>query len=226
MRNTTCAQRATRLFWGVMGSSLLVVISAPLVWLLGSRHALPMTVLETCWMMMRQVWGILPQPAESFSLVGLLVLMLVVSGAWAGWRSLAAWWHTRRLLARGAPYQPGRWPALDVAIAPLPDVRQRLRTLPALNAVACTVGLWQPQIMLSAGLIADLSAAELQAALGHEWGHVKRRDPLRLALLRFCSNSRYSPCRRSFHLNKIRFGRLTSPSRSNQVEIMPKTEVI
>lgn len=55
--------------------------------------------------------------------------------------------------------------------------------------MACTVGLRQPRIMLSAGLIADLSAAELRAVLGHEWGHVSRRDPLRLALLRFCSHA-------------------------------------
>ncbi len=50
-------QRATCSFWGVMGSSLMVVTRATLVWLLGSRHALPTTVLEICWMMMRPVWG-------------------------------------------------------------------------------------------------------------------------------------------------------------------------
>ena len=34
MRTTTPAQRTARLFWGVMGSSLLVVTGAVLVWLL------------------------------------------------------------------------------------------------------------------------------------------------------------------------------------------------
>ena len=49
------------------------------------------------------------------------------------------------------------------------------------------MGLWRPHIVLSAGLIAALSSTEIGAVLGHEWGHVNRRDPLRLALLRFWS---------------------------------------
>ncbi len=188
MSKTPSARRATGLFWGVMGSSLLVVTGVTLVWFLGDRHEPQMTVFATCWMMMRQIWQIPLQYAESFPSVGLFVLMLLASGAWAGWRNLTAWWRTRRLLARSEPYRPGRWPTLDTALAPLPDVQQRLRMLPTLKSMACTVGLWQPQIMLSAGLIADLSPAELRAVAGHEWGHVRRRDPLRLVLLRFCSS--------------------------------------
>ena len=40
------------------------------------------------------------------------------------------------------------------------------------------------------------------------------------------SNSRYSPCSPSLHLNKTLFGRLTPPSGSNRVGIMPKMDVI
>ena len=115
------------------------------------------TVFETCWMMMRQVWGRPSQYAESFPSVGLFVLMLLASGAWAGWRSLTAWWRTRQLLTRSEPYHSGRWPALDAALRTLPAVPQRLRTLATAHPVACTMGLWRPQMVLSAGLIADLS---------------------------------------------------------------------
>jgi hypothetical protein len=41
--------------------------------------------------------------------------------------------------------------------------------------------------MLSAGLLMALSPAEIRAVVSHEWGHVSRRDPLRLTLLRWCS---------------------------------------
>jgi beta-lactamase regulating signal transducer with metallopeptidase domain len=37
--------------------------------------------------------------------------------------------------------------------------------------------------------MAALTPAELGAVIGHEWGHVCRRDPLRIALLRFWSTA-------------------------------------
>lgn len=187
MHRSTAARRATRLFWGVMGSSLLVVSGVTLAWLLGKHSVPPMTVLDACLMMMRQVWGITHRYVASPPFTGVLTLVLVASGAWAGGRSLAAWWCTQRLLAGSEPYRHGRWPTLDVALATLPHVRRRLRMLGAAHPVACTVGLWRPHIVLSAGLIAALSSTEIGAVLGHEWGHVSRRDPLRLALLRFWS---------------------------------------
>jgi len=188
MRQCTAAQRATRLFWGVVGSGVLVVSSVTLVWLFGSRSTPPMTILAACVTMMQQVWGFTSQPVTSPAFAGFILLGLVASAAWAGGRGLRAWWRTRRLLARSAPYSPGRWPTLDAALATLPYAQQRLRTLSTAPLVACTVGLWRPQIVLSTGLIAALSPPELGAVLGHEWGHVHHRDPLRRALLQFCSD--------------------------------------
>lgn len=48
--------------------------------------------------------------------------------------------------------------------------------------LAITVGLWQPYVAISSGLVAGLSARELRAVLAHEHAHVRRRDPLRLLL--------------------------------------------
>ena len=188
MRPCTAAQRATRLFWGVVGSGVLVVSSVTLVWLFGSRSTPPMTILAACVTMMQQVWGFTSQPVTSPAFAGFILLGLVASATWAGGRGLRAWWRTRRLLARSAPYSPGRWPTLDAALATLPHARQRLQTLTTAHPVACTVGLWRPQMVLSTGLIAALSPPELGAVLGHEWGHVHHRDPLRRALLQFCSD--------------------------------------
>jgi Zn-dependent protease with chaperone function len=169
-----------------MGSSFLVASALMLVWLMGNRHASSLTVFDTCLMMMRQFWGVSPQFVERLPFVSVLVFLFGASGAWAGWHSLRVWWRTRHLFVWSEPYYPGRWPTLDAALAALPHER-RLRILTASHPVACTVGLWQPQIVLSTELIAALSPAELRAVIGHEWGHVCRRDPLRLALLQVCS---------------------------------------
>ena len=189
MNRSTAAQRAARLFWRVVGGSLLVVSGVVLAWLLGNRNTPPMTMLDACLMMMRQFWGLTLQQVTAPAIAAGLVLGLVGSGAWAGGRSLLAWWRTRRLLAHSVSYCPGRWSTLDAALATLPPGPWRLRTLSTTHPVACTVGLWRPQIVLSADLVAALTPAELGAVIGHEWGHVCRRDPLRLALLQFCSTA-------------------------------------
>lgn len=129
------------------------------------------------------------QLAPNLPLAGGLVVLVSGSGAWAGWCGLRAWWRTHRLLARSTPYRPATWPALDTAAVTFPAMQQRLRILHTEHPVACTVGFWQPQIVLSAGLLTVLSSAEVRAVLGHEWGHVSRRDPLRLLLLRFWSST-------------------------------------
>lgn len=189
MPHSLAVQRATRLFWGVMGSGLLGVTGTSLVWLLGYRESSPITAFEACLMMMRQVWGVPPQLAVAFPFEHGLVLLLAASGVWAVGLSLAAWWRTRQLRFRSAPYGPGVWPSLDAATMTLGSIPQRLRILNTPHPMACTVGFWQPQIILSAGLITALSAGELRAVIGHEWGHVSRRDPLRLLLLRFWSQA-------------------------------------
>jgi hypothetical protein len=88
-------------------------------------------------------------------------------------------------VALSQPSRPGHGRALETALALLPQVRHRVRVLPAPHPMACTVGLWHPQIVLSAGLVTALTPAEIRAVLGHEWAHVRRRDPLRLVVLRF-----------------------------------------
>lgn len=50
---------------------------------------------------------------------------------------------------------------------------------------AFTAGWWRPKIFLDGALAERLTAPELKALVAHEVAHVRRRDPLRLAVLRF-----------------------------------------
>lgn len=183
---SAAAHRAARLFWGVVGSTLLVVIGVPLGWFLGSRHDLPMTMRSAC-ALLQQGWGLAAWQGRAPAFATLFVFVLLASAAWAGMRHLLAWRRTRRLVARSVLYHPEHWPALEMALTGLPHCRQRLRTVATSRTVACTVGLWRHHILLSTGLLTALSPAEIRAVVSHEWGHISRRDPLRLVLLRWCS---------------------------------------
>lgn len=52
------------------------------------------------------------------------------------------------------------------------------------EAFAVTYGLVRPRILVSTGLTAELSAAEITAVLAHEREHLRYRDPLRLLAAR------------------------------------------
>jgi Zn-dependent protease with chaperone function len=61
----------------------------------------------------------------------------------------------------------------------------RLRLVHGLPTPAFTTGWLRPRVYAAAALPDQLSAAELAAVLAHEAEHVRRRDPLRLFVLRF-----------------------------------------
>jgi len=189
MNRSAAAGRAAHLFWSVLGGSLLVLSGVILMARGSYRPDAPATLLETCWAMMQQFWGIMPQHDLPSPFALITILLMLASGMWAGGRWLTTWHRTRRMLAHTQPYRPGRWPSLDTALAMLPQGRQRLRVLEAPYLVACTLGLWRPRILLSTGMIETLSATEMGSVIGHEWGHVMRRDPLRVALLRGCRDA-------------------------------------
>lgn len=50
---------------------------------------------------------------------------------------------------------------------------------------AFTFGAWRPKVCISGSLEGSLSDDELRCVLAHEACHVRRRDPLRLSVLRF-----------------------------------------
>lgn len=62
-----------------------------------------------------------------------------------------------------------------------------VRIVKGLANPAFTAGWWKPRIYLAAELAQRLSGPELERLLAHEGAHLQRRDPLRLAVLRFFS---------------------------------------
>jgi Zn-dependent protease with chaperone function len=72
------------------------------------------------------------------------------------------------------------------AVAALEGVQDRVRVVVAPAAApAFTAGFLRPQVFVSEELLRTLTPAELDAAFQHELEHLRRRDPLRLASLRF-----------------------------------------
>lgn len=61
----------------------------------------------------------------------------------------------------------------------------RVRVVDGLPNPAFTTGWWRPQVYVARDLQERLSSDELAAVLAHEAEHVRRRDPMRLFLLRF-----------------------------------------
>lgn len=61
----------------------------------------------------------------------------------------------------------------------------RVRIVEGLANPAFTAGWWNPRIYLAAELPQSLSGPELECVVAHERAHLTRRDPLRLAVLRF-----------------------------------------
>ena len=61
----------------------------------------------------------------------------------------------------------------------------RVRVVEGLPNPAFTTGWWQPRVFVARDLPQRLSLDELESVLAHEAEHVRRRDPLRLFILRF-----------------------------------------
>ncbi|MES2521904.1 MAG: M56 family metallopeptidase [Gemmatimonadota bacterium] len=111
--------------------------------------------------------------------------LLVAGLAYAAWDRGRAWIVVRRLLhavhavrpVRGDPF----WTAAEEARVP-PGL---LRVVDGLPNPAFTAGWLRPHIYVATRLADELSPAELRAVVAHEHAHVRRRDPLRLSVLRF-----------------------------------------
>lgn len=116
-----------------------------------------------------------------------IVLALAVGVAVAlpagGWRRLrrqvlGAHRHVRVLLAACVPT-----PDRVVRIADEVGLRS-VEVIDVSQLVALTRGWMRPEVIVSTGLLERLSDDQLRAVLAHEAEHVRRRDPLKLAVSR------------------------------------------
>jgi Zn-dependent protease with chaperone function len=128
-------------------------------------------------------------------LVALHALMAPVHGvfhllffgglAYAIWDRMRAWRTQRVLLGSLDAETPESGSEIAQASAALGLPLGTIRVVSGLPSPAFTAGWLSPRIYVSACLPDRLSSAELRAVLAHEAAHVRRRDPLRLSLLRF-----------------------------------------
>lgn len=116
-----------------------------------------------------------------------LHLLLVAGALYATWDRVRAWRGVRRTLDlldhASVPADGALWRA---AVAAGLDAR-RIVVVRGLPNPAFTAGLVRPRVFVAAELAERLGEPELAMVLAHEGAHVRRRDPLRLSLLRFLS---------------------------------------
>jgi Zn-dependent protease with chaperone function len=116
---------------------------------------------------------------------GVFHLLLVVGLAYAVWDRARAWQTQRVVLCDLQASVPRAGSEIARAAASLELPLDAVRVVEGLLSPAFTLGWLRPRIYVSACLPERLSPAELRAVLAHEAAHVRRRDPLRLCLLRF-----------------------------------------
>lgn len=111
--------------------------------------------------------------------------LLIAGFGYALWdraRAALALSRTLRALKSRRPQlgEPIARAAMRVGLEP-----SRLRIVRGLPNPAFTAGFWHPRVYVTDSLPTVLDAAQLDSVLAHELAHVRRRDPLRLSLLRF-----------------------------------------
>jgi Zn-dependent protease with chaperone function len=160
---------------------LLVLVISPLL-----GHHLPVGLDEQLagrdhlWALCLVALHVLMAPIH-----GMFHLLFFAGLAYAAWDRVRAWRTQRVVLAGLESEAPLPGSAIGRAVAPLDLPAGTIRVVEGLPSPAFTSGWLTPRIYVSACLPERLSHAELKAVLAHEAAHVRRRDPIRLSMLRF-----------------------------------------
>ena len=92
-------------------------------------------------------------------------------------RTVAAWLITHRMARQETQAPSAHWSeALTRALRHVRLSRPVRLLASARVDVPMVIGLWRPLILVPAGAITGLSAAQLEAILAHELGHIRRHD--------------------------------------------------
>jgi Zn-dependent protease with chaperone function len=160
---------------------LLVLVMSPLV-----GHHLPVGFDEHLagrdhlWALCLVALHVLMAPIH-----GVFHLLFFAGLAYAVWDRTRAWRTQRTVLGGLRAEAPPSEGEIARAAASLDLPLSRIRVVDDLPTPAFTSGWVRPLVYVSACLPQRLSAGELRAVLAHEAAHARRRDPLRLSLLRF-----------------------------------------
>ena len=111
-------------------------------------------------------------------------LLLIAGVSYAIVDRARAWWRFRTtlglLVTRTVVSTDATFDAARAAAVPTDSIR----LVDGLPMAAFTTGWVRPVIHVSTELERQLTPAQLAAVLAHEYAHVRRRDPLRLTMLR------------------------------------------
>lgn len=92
--------------------------------------------------------------------------------------------HLARVMGALTVDQPSGGSPIAVAALRVGLDPARVRVVQGLPNPAFTSGWWLPRVFVARDLTERLTTTELEAVLAHEAAHVRRRDPLRLFLMR------------------------------------------
>ncbi len=116
---------------------------------------------------------------------GLFHVLLIAGLLYATADRARAVWRLRRTLAMLTPSVGAPGSRIDAAMRQLGLGGGTVYVVDGVPNPAFTAGWWAPRIYLAREIGELLSPEQLIAVLAHEAEHVRRRDPLRLSLLRF-----------------------------------------
>jgi hypothetical protein len=94
-------------------------------------------------------------------------------------RIFASWWQTRRLIRT--------W-MRDTSLIAVPGIHLPAYRIDHDFPVLAVVGTFRPRIFVAEKVLAGLDAAELEASVTHEAGHIGSRDNLKRLAMRLCSD--------------------------------------
>ncbi len=116
---------------------------------------------------------------------GVFHVLLIAGLLYAIWDRTRAVWRLRRTLALLTPSAKAAGSRIDAAMRVLGLDGDTVCIVDGVPNPAFTAGWWRPRIYIAREIGEVLSPEQLIAVLAHEAEHVRRRDPLRLSLLRF-----------------------------------------
>lgn len=135
-----------------------------------------------CTMLMTQ--SSMPHPVPTWLgwltalLAGLLFSLMLGQSVIAGWRL----WRATQRLTQVTHSARLSLPPVVTRLACRLNLANVLVVVPNCEPLSFCYGLWRPRICLSQGLVNLLTETELEAVLRHEAYHLRRREPLRMAI--------------------------------------------
>ncbi|GGL36061.1 hypothetical protein GCM10010095_21600 [Streptomyces anthocyanicus] len=169
------APSGNRAFWLLVGIAGLIRTAV----MLAACCAAALLALRVADQGVTGLWSGTPSPLPAVALLIVLAAGAILA-AFSALRTVRASAAFRRAVRTGLAQAPValRHAAGETGLA------GRVSAVADERPYALTHGLFRPRVLVSTGLAALLSPAELHAVLIHEHAHVRSRDPLKAALAR------------------------------------------